>query len=150
MRENLTLSSIVQEFRTAAEAHLSVESFEAGTLSNISYSYEDKDYPLVYLRPLNVSLVNRERVHTFDLYVLSNTSQDTNEQFIDILSENEMILWDLVAWFNFGTTANQQTFDLTVGRANPASEVFDDKLSGIVAEIKVTTPFLLDYCSYPQ
>ena len=30
MRENLTLSSIVQEFRTAAEAHLSVESFEAG------------------------------------------------------------------------------------------------------------------------
>jgi len=55
----------------------------------------------------------------------------------------------LMAWFNFGQTNIQQTYDITLQNILPVNEAFQDRVFGWVATINVTTPFKLDYCSYP-
>jgi hypothetical protein len=55
-----------------------------------------------------------------------------------------------MAWFEFGTTERQQTYDLELVTSAPVNEAFQDRVYGWVATMDIITPYMLDYCNYPK
>ena len=145
---NLTYSEIIQQFENACTAHLGINQFDTGTLDYLDANAVNKLYPYIYLRPTGANLTDRLRTLTFELYSLDipKLSDGSN---VEVISNTEIYIYDLIAWFNFGQTNIQQTYDITIQNILPVNEAFQDRVFGWVATINVDTPFKLDYCSYP-
>ena len=147
MAINLTYRQIVDDFQAACDAHLSIASFDSGTIDHLDASGQNRLFPFVYLRPLLASQGGNTRTLTFELYALDQPTTATQSN-IDVISNTEMYIYDIMAWFNRGT--QQQTYEVILNNSAPVNEAFGDRLYGWVGNINVVTPFVLDYCNYPQ
>jgi hypothetical protein len=147
--QNIQYREIINDFQTACNEHLSISSFDSGTLDYLDASAVNRIYPYVFLRPLSSLLADRVRTLGVELYVLDQPKIKSQSN-IDIVSNTEMYLYDIMAWFNFGPTERQQTYDLVLTNAAPVNEAFQDRVYGWVATLDVVTPFNLDYCDYPK
>jgi hypothetical protein len=146
---NLTYRDIVNQFQSACDAHLSIAKFESGTLDYLDATAVDKLYPYIFLRPTSANLADRVRTLSFELYSLDIPKLSAGSN-IEVLSNTEMYIYDLMAWFKFGQTNIQQSYDIVLQNILPVNEAFQDRVFGWVSTINVTTPFKLDYCNYPQ
>ena len=146
---NITYQTVITDFQSACDAHYQISSFDSGTLDYLDASAVNRLYPFVYMRPLSAVLADRTRTLTFELYSLDQPKVGTSNN-ISVVSDTEMYIYDLLAWFNFGPADRQQWYDVTLVNAAPVNEAFQDRVFGWVATINVITPFNLDYCSYPQ
>lgn len=147
--QNITYREIINDFQTACDEHLSISSFDSGTLDYLDASAVNRLYPYVFLRPLSAVMADRVRTLGVELYVLDQPKIKSQSN-IDVVSNTEMYLYDLMAWFNFGPTERQQTYDIQLVNAAPVNEAFQDRVYGWVATLDVITPFMLDYCDYPK
>ena len=147
--QNIQYRDIINDFQTACNEHLSISSFDSGTLDYLDASAVNRIYPFVYLRPLSSILTDRVRTLGVELYVLDQPKIKSQSN-IDVVSDTEMYLFDLMAWFNFGITERQQTYNLVLTNAAPVNEAFQDRVYGWVATLDINTPFMLDYCAYPK
>lgn len=147
--QNITYREIINDFQTACDQHLSISSFDSGTLDYLDASAVNRLYPYVFLRPLSAVMADRVRTLGVELYVLDQPKIKSQSN-IDVVSNTEMYLYDLMAWFNFGPTERQQTYDVQLVNAAPVNEAFQDRVYGWVATLDVITPFMLDYCDYPK
>lgn len=147
--QNITYREIINDFQTACDQHLSISSFDSGTLDYLDASAVNRLYPYVFLRPLSAVMADRVRTLGVELYVLDQPKIKSQSN-IDVVSNTEMYLYDLMAWFNFGPTERQQTYDIQLVNAAPVNEAFQDRVYGWVATLDVITPFMLDYCDYPK
>ena len=149
MAQNLTYRNIIDEFQAACTAHLQIASFESGTIDFLDASAVNRLYPYIFLRPTGTLQAPNQRTLSFELYSLDipRVSAGSN---IDVISNTEQYLWDLMAWFNVGTTARQQTYQVVMNSAVPVNEAFQDRVFGWMGNVDVITPFALDYCNYPQ
>ena len=149
MAQNLTYRQIVDAFEQAANAHLQIASFDSGTIDFLDASAQNRLYPFVFMRPMSALLADRTRTLTFELYSLDQPALKSQSN-IDVISNTEQYIYDLMAWFNFGPASRSQTYDITVTNIAPVNEAFQDRVFGWVATVDVITPFNLDYCNYPQ
>ena len=149
MAINLTYRQITDEFKAACDAHLAIQTFESGTIDYLDADAVNKLYPYVFLRPTGTLQEPNQRTLSFELYSLDIPKLSAGSN-IDVISNTEMYLWDLMAWFNQGTTQRQQTYDIVMNSAIPVNEAFQDRVFGWMANVDVITPFALDYCNYPQ
>lgn len=147
--QNITYREIINDFQTACDEHLSISSFDSGTLDYLDASAVNRLYPYVFLRPLSAVMADRVRTLGVELYVLDQPKIKSQSN-IDVVSNTEMYLYDLMAWFNFGPTERQQTYDIQLVNAAPVNEAFQDRVYGWVATLDIITPFMLDYCDYPK
>lgn len=147
--QNITYREIINDFQTACDQHLSISSFDSGTLDYLDASAVNRLYPYVFLRPLSAVMADRVRTLGVELYVLDQPKIKSQSN-IDVVSNTEMYLYDLMAWFNFGPTERQQTYDIQLVNAAPVNEAFQDRVYGWVATLDIITPFMLDYCDYPK
>ena len=148
MAQNLTYSQIVDAFELACQQHVQIASFDSGTIDFLDASAQNRLYPYIFLRPMNSILADRTRTLTFELYSLDQPGL-ASQSNKDVISNTEQYIYDLMAWFNFGPTARQQTYDVSVTAIVPVNEAFQDRVFGWVATVDVNTPFNLDFCSYP-
>jgi len=146
---NITYADIINDFTVAASQHYQINSFDSGTLSFLDASAVNRLYPFVYMRPMSATLADRTRTLSFELYSLDQPKIGSSSN-TSVVSDTEMIIYDLMAWFNYGPADRQQWYDVTLVNAAPVNEAFEDRVFGWVASIDVTTPFNLDYCNYPQ
>lgn len=146
---NITYQTVINDFQSACDAHLQIASFDSGTLDYLDASAVNRLYPFVYMRPLSAVLADRTRTLTFELYSLDQPKIGTSNN-ISVVSDTEMYIYDLMAWFEFGPASRSQWYDVALANAAPVNEAFEDRVFGWVATINVTTPFNLDYCNYPQ
>jgi len=149
MAQNLTYRQVTDEFKAACDAHLAIASFETGTIDFLDASSQDRLYPYIFLRPMGTLQAPNQRTLTFELYSLDIPKLSGGSN-IDVISNTEMYLWDLMAWFNVGTTQRQQTYDVVMNSATPVNEAFQDRVYGWMANVNIISPFALDYCNYPQ
>jgi hypothetical protein len=84
-----------------------------------------------------------------ELYVLDQPKIKSQSN-IDVVSNTEMYLYDIMAWFNFGPAERQQTYDVQLANAAPVNEAFQDRVYGWVGTLDIITPFKLDFCDYPK
>lgn len=147
--QNITYYNIVQDFQAACQAHYQIASFDSGTLDYLDASAQNRVYPYVFLRPLSTVLADRTRTLGFELYSLDQPKIGSSDN-LSVVSDTEMYIYDLMAWFNFGPASRQQVYEINLTSAAPVNEAFQDRVYGWVANIDVITPFMLDYCNYPQ
>jgi len=148
-QENLTYQTIINDFQSACTAHYQIASFDCGTLDYLDASAVNRLFPFVYMRPLGAVLADRVRTLNFELYSLDQPKVASSSNTA-IISDTEMYIYDLLAWFNFGPASRQQVYEVNLINAAPVNEAFQDRVFGWVATIDVITPFNLDYCNYPQ
>lgn len=150
MKRNIQYSEIIGQFRTASSASLSVASFETGTIDFLDSSAVNRDYPYIFLRPVSSpGVIDKVKTNTFELYSL-DIPQLSDESPEEILSACESRIYELCSWFNEGPAIRQQAYEVTMTDLSPVNEAFQDRAFGWVATIEVQTPFVWDYCSYPQ
>jgi len=146
---NLTYRDVINAWEAAATAHLQIASFDSGTIDFLDASAVDRLYPYIFMRPLSATVADRVKTYNFELYSLDIPKLSAGNS-IDVVSNTETYIYDLVAWFNFGPASRQQYYDVQINNSAPVNEAFQDRVFGWVANINVITPFNLDYCNYPQ
>ena len=146
---NIPYMNIVELFQTACDAHLSIASFENGTIDFLDASSQSRKYPYVFLRPMSSLLTDRIRTLSFELYSLDIPKTKTQSN-LELMSDTEMYIYDLMAWFNFQTASNYKTIGMELTNCVPVNEGFQDRVFGWVGSVDVTSPFALDYCDYPE
>ena len=146
--QNLTYYDIVKDFETACNAHYQISSFDSGTIDYLDASAVNRLYPFVYMRPLSAILADKQRTLNFELYSLDQPKVGSSNN-IQVVSDTEQYIYDLMAYFNWGPASRSQVYDVQLINAAPVNEAFEDRVFGWVATIDVITPFMLDYCNYP-
>lgn len=149
LTKNITYEQIVNQFQTACNEHLAIASFDSGTIDYLDASAVNRLYPFVFLRPLSTVQANRVRTLSFELYSLDQPKVKSQPN-TQVISNTELYIYDLLAWFNFGPTVRQQTYEVDMATAIPVNEAFQDRLFGWMATVNVTTPWVEDYCNYPK
>lgn len=145
---NITYRQIADKFQQACDEHIGISTFETGTIDWLDANAVNKTYPLIFLRPVGGGLGERVRTLSFELYSLDVPALQ-NQSPVDVLSDTETLIYDLMAWFNFNQASISQVYDITLTGLLPVNEAFQDRLYGWVASIDVTVPYKLDYCNYP-
>lgn len=147
-RLNITYNQIVELFSNACSAHVGINQFDTGTIDYLDASAVNKSYPYVFLRPVtSLGLDARVRTLSFELFSL-DVPKLSNESPTDVMSNMELILYDLLSYVNFGN--EQQTYEITMTGLTPVNEAFQDRVYGWVANIDVRTPYVQDFCNYPS
>tara|TARA_R110000803_G_scaffold206623_1_gene274016 strand:- start:2534 stop:3004 length:471 start_codon:yes stop_codon:yes gene_type:complete len=149
LTRNVPYSEIIDLFQQRCDAHLAIASFDSGTLNHLDASAVNRKYPYVYLRPMNSLLLDRTRTLSFELYSLDIPDLNTSSN-IQLLTDTEMYIYDLMSYFEFGPTTIQQNYDMAITDCIPVNEAFQDRVFGWMASIDITTPFNLNYCVYPE
>ena len=149
-RTNINYSKIIQQFTTACQENLGISTFDTGTIDFLDANAVNKNYPYIYLRPISSpGVVDKVRTITFELYPM-DVPKLSNQSPVELLSECEERIYQLLAWFNQGETEIQQVYDVTITDLSPVNEAFQDRVFGWVATIEVATPWVWDYCDYPK
>ena len=149
LSKNITYEQIVGKFALACDEHLQIASFDSGTIDYLDASAVNRLYPYVFLRPLSTIQANRVRTLSFELYSLDQPKVQSQSN-ISVISNTELYIYDLLAWFNFGPTERQQTYQANMINGLPVNEAFQDRLFGWMATVEVVTPWVEDYCNYPE
>lgn len=149
-----TYKQIVDQFQAAVDAHLAINFFAAGTIDKLDATSQNVTYPFAFLRPLtSIGVVlsptgtSGARTLTFELYML-DVPKLTDTDTIKLMSNCEQYLYDIIGWFNVGV--DQQDYQINLNNITPVNEAFNDRVTGWVANLTITTPYILDFCNYPD
>jgi hypothetical protein len=149
-----TYSYIVEQFRTACAAHLAINEFGEGSIDRLDSLNQNVKYPYAFLRPiqstgivLNTNGVSGTRSLSFEFYMI-DVPQLTDTDVLQLQSQTEIYLYDIIAYFNLGS--DQQLEFITLNNISPLYEAFNDRVCGWMANITVNTQATLNYCNFPK
>ena len=144
-----TYKQIVELFQDAANSHLAVKSFAAGTLDYLDANSQNIVYPFVFLRPLvSPGLQNNTRTLTFELYSL-DVPKLSNESPLQLMANTEIYVYDLISYLRLGPT-NVYGLSCDLTTLTPVNEAFNDRVYGWVAQVNVSEDAVYNYCNFPS
>ncbi len=149
LTRNVPYTEIIDLFQSRCDAHLAIASFETGTIDFLDASAVNRKYPYIFLRPMNSILLDRTRTLSFELYSLDIPKLKSSSH-VQLLTDTEFYIYDLMSYFNFGPDDIQQNYDMAITDCIPVNEAFQDRVFGWVGNIDVNTPFAFNYCDYPS
>jgi len=149
-----TYYDVVTEFSASCAAHLAIKTFAEGALDYLDASSQNVKYPYIFLRPLtspginlNANGISGTRTLTFELYSL-DVPNLSNASPLQIKSNTEQYIYDIISWFNLGDV--QRTQFITLQNITPVDEAFNDRAYGWVGVLNFTDTAVLDYCAFPS
>jgi hypothetical protein len=149
-----TYQYIVEQFRTACDEHLAINSFGEGSIDRLDSLTQNVKYPLAFLRPvtsqgmvLNTNGVSGARSLNFEFLML-DVPQLTDVDVLQLQSNCEIYLYDIIVYFNLGSY--QQLEFITLNSISPLYEAFNDRVAGWMGNITVNTQATLDFCNFPK
>ena len=149
-----TYKEVVEQFQTACNQHLAINTFAEGTLDYLDASSQNIKYPYIFLRPLtsngivlDANGVSGTRTLTFEMYSL-DVPKLSDESPLKLKSDTEQYIYDIISWFNLGDY--QQREYLTLQNITPVQEAFNDRAFGWVAVVNFSDMYTLNYCAYPK
>jgi len=149
LTRNVKYSEIIDLFQSRCDAHLAIASFNSGTIDFLDSAAVNQKYPFIFLRPMNTIVADRQRSLSFELYSLDIPKLKSSSH-VELLSDTEQYIYDLMSYFEFGPDAIQQNYDFIMNDCVPVNEAFQDRVFGWVANIDIVTPYNLNYCVYPE
>lgn len=145
---NYTYRQVIEQFQAAANAHLAINSFATGPISYLDASSQNVVYPYLFVRPMSSQgLVDRTRTLNFEVYSL-DVPKLSDENALDVMSNTEIWLYDIGAWFNYGSA--QQFLEYSMLNLTPVNEAFNDRAYGWAASVNISVPFIYDFCNFPD
>ena len=149
-----TYQYIVEQFRTACAEHLAINEFGEGSIDRLDSLTQNVKYPLAFLRPiqsngitLNPNGVSGARSLNFEFYMM-DVPQLTDTDVLQLQSNTEIYLYDIIAYFNLGS--DQQLEFIILNSISPLYEAFNDRVCGWVGNITINTQATLDFCNFPK
>jgi hypothetical protein len=149
-----TYQYIVEEFRTACTEHLAIHTFGEGSIDRLDSLLQNVKYTFAFLRPLqstgmvlNQNGVSGARALNFEFYMM-DIPQLTDTDVLKLQSQCEINIYDIIAYFNLGSS--QQIQYITLNSILPLYESFNDRVCGWVSNITVNTQGTLDFCNFPK
>lgn len=149
-----TYQEVVEQFQTACNEHLAINSFAEGALDYLDASSQNIKYPYIFLRPLtsngivlDANGVSGTRTLTFEMYSL-DIPKLSNASPLKIKSDTEQYIYDIISYFNLGDY--QRTEFLTLQNITPVDEAFNDRAYGWVGVVNFNDSYTLNYCAYPK
>ena len=135
---NNTYLEFITLMQNLCTAHLAIKSFDNGTIDYLDASAVNRKYPYIFLRPMNTLYVDKTVTRSFELYSLDQPKVKS-QSHAELMSNTEIYIYDLMAYFNFGPTAIQQYYDVTMTDCAPVNEGFQNRLFGWVASWETKT-----------
>lgn len=145
---------VVEQFRTACNEHLAINSFGEGSISRLDALTQNVKYPLAFLRPLpsqgmvlSQNGVSGARALNFEFFML-DIPQLTDDDVLKLQSQSEVNIYDIIAYINLG--ASQQEEYITLNSITPLYESFNDRVCGWNANITFNSYGVLNFCNFPK
>ena len=148
-----TLKKIEGNFKTIADDHLQINTYEYGDIFNIATSGVI-NYPLLFVSPEGSSAKKGEVGYKYRLYVMDIVQKGKGNE-IDASSDTHQILLDVLTELYKGgqqATGSDYLFELKLDNIpiTDFTEKFDDEVAGHYCDITLWTEWETNRCAIPK
>lgn len=143
----VTYKQIISDLREFADAHLQVNSFGFGDITQITMDVETEKEPKylkMYVVPSNVSLQQGQLSINLSIVILDQVNNDYSNQQ-DVLNDCLEVCKDL--WTTFYLSEYETDWGAT---CTPFIERFETILGGFTLNVTLTQPFDYNRCVLPE
>ena len=150
----MTYKEIINRVRDIVQAHLQLQSFGYGQLSDLKTQVQltaEADYPYLFLVPNTHSRSKNVMTYNFNMIVMDMARTEEGDQFgnyITIQSDCQQYIDDVLAhlyWF-YQDQPEVQLVNITY---TPFKEKYQDELAGMTATLTIQVPSIIDDCIAP-
>lgn len=154
---NITFKGLVRDLKKIYQHHEQINDFGFGYSEDITIKHDKEgavQYPYMFIVPSPTTVDERQISYQFELIIMDRVINYTDENLVDILSDTNQIIQDVIAQFKYGYGAADgdyaTTYDLqTPVDLRPFSDKYDDYVTGWLCTLNVTLPQTLDRCIAP-
>jgi hypothetical protein len=152
-----TLRGFVKDLKKIYEKHQQIKDFGFGFIEDVTFKNNTDGttaYPYLFVIPDVSNVFQNQIQYSVKLIMMDRVVNYTDENLLDIMSDMNQILQDVIAQFAFSYTAENGDYtgiyqiDLPV-QLQPFADKFDDYVCGYFATINITLAQPLDRCDAP-
>lgn len=152
-----TFRGFVKDLKKIYEKHQQIKDFGFGFIEDITFKNQGDtttQYPYLFVIPDTTVVDERELQYSIRLVMMDRVVNYTDDNLLDIMSDMNQILQDVVSQFAYSYTAEDGDYtgvyqiDLPV-TLQPFADKFDDYVAGWFATINITLGQALDRCDAP-
>jgi hypothetical protein len=152
-----TFRGFVKDLQKIYENHKQLNDFGFGYIEDVTIKHVKEgavQYPYLFVIPSDTSVDEREITYSMTLIVMDRQVQGTDENLLEVLSDTNQILQDVIAQFKYSNTNldgdYSEVYDIQLPvTLQPFSDRFDDYVSGYFATITIILGQGLDRCIAP-
>jgi hypothetical protein len=152
-----TFRGFVKDLKKIYEKHQQIKDFGFGFIEDVTFKNQGDtvtQYPYLFVIPNNSTVDENDIVYSVRLIMMDRVVNYTDDNMLDIMSDMNQILQDVISQFYLSFT--QQTGDYTWTYdiqlpvdLQPFADKFDDYVAGWFATINITLGQGLDRCDAP-
>jgi hypothetical protein len=152
-----TFRGFVKDLKKIYEKHQQIKDFGFGFIEDVTFKNQGDtttQYPYLFVIPDTSVVDERELSYSIRLVMMDRVVNYTDDNLLDIMSDMNQILQDVVSQFAYSYTAENGDYtgtyqiDLPV-QLQPFADKFDDYVAGWFATINITLGQALDRCDAP-
>lgn len=152
-----TFRGFVKDLKKIYEKHQQIKDFGFGFIEDVTFKNQGDtvtQYPYLFVIPDTTSVDERELQYSIRLVMMDRVVNYTDDNLLDIMSDMNQILQDVISQFAFSYTAEDGDYtdiyeiNLPV-TLQPFADKFDDYVAGYFATITITLAQPLDRCDAP-
>ena len=152
-----TFRGFVKDLKKIYEKHQQIKDFGFGFIEDVTFKNQGDtttQYPYLFVIPDTSVVDERELSYSIRLVMMDRVVNYTDDNLLDIMSDMNQILQDVVSQFAYSYTAEDGDYtgtyqiDLPV-QLQPFADKFDDYVAGWFATINITLGQALDRCDAP-
>jgi hypothetical protein len=152
-----TFRGFVKDLKKIYEKHQQINDFGFGFIEDVTFKNQGDtttQYPYLFVIPDTSVVDERELSYSIRLVMMDRVVNYTDDNLLDIMSDMNQILQDVVSQFAYSYTAENGDYtgtyqiDLPV-QLQPFADKFDDYVAGWFATINITLGQALDRCDAP-
>jgi hypothetical protein len=152
-----TLRGFVKDLKKIYEKHQQIKDFGFGFIEDVTFKNEGDtttQYPYLFVVP-DISNVGQNQLsYSVKLIMMDRVVNYTDENLLDIMSDMNQILQDVIAQFAFSYTQEEGDYTWTYEielpvQLQPFADKFDDYVAGWFSNITITLGQGLDRCDAP-
>jgi hypothetical protein len=155
--KNKTLRGFVNDLKLIYEKHEQINDFGFGFIEDVTFKKQHEggvQYPYLYVIPDNTSVDERQLQYSMRLIMMDRVVNYTDENLLDVMSDMNQILQDVIAQFKYSFSQQDGAYTVTYDidlpvQLQPFADKFDDYTCGYFATINITLGQGLDRCIAP-
>lgn len=152
-----TFRGFVKDLKKIYEKHQQIKDFGFGFIEDMTFKNQGDtttQYPYLFVIPDTTNVGENELQYSIRLVMADRVVNYTDENMLDIMSDTNQILQDVISQFFLSFTEQTGdytwTYDINLPvQLQPFADKFDDYLAGWFATITITLGQGLDRCDAP-
>ena len=152
-----TFRGFVRDIKKIYEKHDQIKDYGFGFIEDVTFKKEGEgkvNYPYLFVIPDSSNVDERQLQYSVRLIMMDRVVNYTDENMLDVMSDCNQILQDVIAQFKYSYTPQDGDYSViydieTPVQLQPFADKFDDYVAGWFATITITLGQGLDRCIAP-